>query len=170
MPTSNIHEFWKKMLSFLVELYAMETGGRMSGLGNWTIAREDLDRGFEPDECFYIQNIDIAVKRKHRLDLATDPPPDLAIEIEVSRSVLPRLPVMDAFKVPEVWRFDGDALTCLVLQPNGTYQPAATSVAFPALPLAELVRFVKSAEGTDQISVARQFRDWVQAGMPAGGN
>ena len=170
MPTSSIHEWWKTILAMLVERYAEETGGRMCGLGNWTISKEDLDRGFMPDECYYIQNVDAILKRNGHLDLATDPPPDLAIEIEVSRSVLPRLPVMAAFKVPEVWRFDGDALTCLVLQANGTYQPAATSVAFPALPLAELVRFVKLCATTDQISVARQFRDWVRAGMPAGGN
>lgn len=170
MPTSSIHEWWKTILAMLVEQYAIETGGRMSGLGNWTIAKEDLDRGFMPDECYYIQNVDAILKRKGHLDLKTDPPPDLAIEIEVSRSVLPRLPVMAAFQVPEVWRFDGDALTCLVLQPSGTYQTAANSRAFPDLPLAELVRFVKSAEGTDQMTLARQFRDWVTAGMPAGGN
>ncbi|WP_293091791.1 Uma2 family endonuclease [Moorena sp. SIOASIH] len=39
--------------------------------------------GVEPDACFYIQNYQ-AILGKRRLDLSQDPPPDLALEIDLT--------------------------------------------------------------------------------------
>ena len=165
MTTSFRHERWKKVLAALLERFATDTGRRFVGAGNMSVARQDLDRGFLPDECYYVQSVD-RVADRDELDLTRDPPPDLMIEVEATRTVIPRLPVIAAFRIPEVWRYDGQTLTVLHLRPDGEYAPAATSLAFPELPVAELARFLALAGTTDQGNLTRQFADWVRATFP----
>ena len=91
------------------------------------------------------------------------------VEIEVSRTVLDRLPIYAAFKVPEVWRYNGTRITVLLLQPDGSYRESPVSRALPALPFAELPRFLALA---DDISlsfaeIGRRFRAWIRALPPA---
>ncbi|MEH2425507.1 MAG: Uma2 family endonuclease [Nostoc sp.] len=56
--------------------------------------------GIEPDYCFYIENWRAVVGKK-RIDWQSDPPPDLAIEIDVISytDINDYLP----YRVPEVW-------------------------------------------------------------------
>jgi len=165
VTTTNVHEFWKKLLAALLEAYASETRKSIVPGGSMTVEREDLDRGFEPDESYHIQSAP-RVFPVRRLDFTRDPPPDLTIEIEFTRSAIGRLGVYAAFGVPEVWRYDGTALTFLHLQPDGTYQPRDTSLAFPELTAGDLVRFVRLADTHDYLSILRQFRDWVRQTLP----
>src|SRR5439155_22415191 len=101
----------------LIEAWIAETGSEYVPSGQLTHKRKDLERGFEPDECYYIQNWR-KVAGLREIDFSTDPPPDLTIEVEASRSLLGRLPILAAFQIPEVWRYDGEHLTVLLLQPN----------------------------------------------------
>ena len=162
MTTSGLHESLKKVMALLIESWIDETGGKCTPRGSLTIRREDLDRGFEPDECYYIQNWS-RVFGRHEIDFSIDTPPDLVIEIEVSRSAVDRLPIMAAFKVPEVWRYDGERLIALLLQSNATYAESPTSRALPALSLTELVRFLQMSTTTDYLAIGRQFRAWVRS-------
>lgn len=169
MTVGNRHERLKSVLAQLVRVYLEETGGRYSGSGAVTVSRADQARGVEPDESFYIRNVDRVVGTRE-LDFSTDPPPDLVIEIEVSRSVDVRLPVMAAFRVPEVWRCDGTRLTVLVLRPDGAYAESDRSSAVPGFPLGEVGRYLALAETTDEGTVSREFRAWVRAHLPAAPN
>ncbi|HYH65321.1 MAG TPA: Uma2 family endonuclease, partial [Urbifossiella sp.] len=90
MPTSNLHERLKKILALLIEGWLDETGGRYLSSGGLTIRRPDRQRGFEPDECYYVQNW-AKVKGLGEIDF-TSHPPDLTVEVEVSRTAAPRLP------------------------------------------------------------------------------
>ncbi|MDZ7961397.1 MAG: Uma2 family endonuclease [Aulosira sp. DedQUE10] len=56
--------------------------------------------GIEPDYCFYIENWQ-QVQGKSRIDWQNDPPPDLAIEVDVTSytDINDYIP----YKVPEVW-------------------------------------------------------------------
>ena len=56
----------------------------MKTMGSTTLNREDLDRGAEPDNCYYIQNQPLVAGR--RVNLATDPPPDLIVEVDITRT------------------------------------------------------------------------------------
>ncbi len=69
-----------------------------------TLRREDLDRGVEPDNCYWLGANADRMLGKLVLDLSTDPPPDLIIEVKVASSVLPRLPIFAGLGVPEIWR------------------------------------------------------------------
>ncbi len=67
-----------------------------------------------------------------------------------------------AFRVPEVWRFDGQALHVHRLQEDGGYEQSAESPSFPFLRLAEFSRFMLTAPGTDETALIRSFRAWVR--------
>src|ERR1700686_2019918 len=77
------HELIKTILGRLVEAHADEMDIQIEGFGSPTFDREDLQKGLEPDECYYVQNAS-AVKGRQEFDFSVDPPPDLAIEIDIS--------------------------------------------------------------------------------------
>jgi Uma2 family endonuclease len=94
--------------------------------------------------------------------LPKDPPPDLAIEIDITSRSIPRLPIYAALGVPEIWRYDGNRVQCLHLLKDGQYHEAEKSLSFAMLRPADLLRFVRQAEATDQTTVAKSFRKWVR--------
>jgi Uma2 family endonuclease len=162
MSPSGKHGQSSCLLGRLVEILTEELEIPVDDRGMTTFRREDRERGLEPDECYYIRNEPL-VRGKDEIDLMVDPPPDLAIEVEVSRSSLKKLDVYAALGFPEVWRFDGTAIHVHVLQPDGQYAIRETSANFPFLPMAELARFLQLAPTMDKTSWARSFRDWVRA-------
>ncbi len=97
------------------------------------------------------------------LDLAVDPPPDLAIEVDVTRSVMDRLGVYAALRVPEVWRFDGQAVEAYTLATDGRYERIANSAALPFLPLDELGPLVQGAAANgDDAAWFREVQTWLR--------
>ena len=168
MVTGNTHERLKKIVALLVEAWMEETGIEYLPSGEMTHHRDDAEVGFQPDECYYVQNW-AKVAGLRDIDFAKDPPPDLAVEIEVSRTLLSRLPIYAAFKIPEAWRYNGKKLTVLLLQPDGTYQESPTSRAIPTFPFAEVPRFLALAAdiSTSFTAIGRQFRAWVRSLPPA---
>lgn len=161
MTTSRKHErgghIWGRLVCALTEELSidMESGGGM------TFQREDLERGFEPDECYWIEH-ELQMRHKDSYDSKTDPPPDLALEIEVSRSALDRMAIYAAFRVPEVWRWDGKTIHVHVLDAAGQYAESTKSRAFPFLPVNELARFVNMRNQLGTTALVRAFREWVR--------
>ena len=125
-----IHDDDGRFLGYLIFVLTEELGLCLRAGGSTTLKRRLKQRGIEPDECFWIVNAARMAGRR-RLDLRTDPPPDLAIEVDVTNSSLDRMSIYAALHVPEVWRLEGDTLTFHVLDADGTYQSAAVSRAFP---------------------------------------
>jgi len=138
---SREHEQLAIFLSFMVRAWTLERGLPLSSGGSMTFSRRDLDRGLESDGCFWIAN-EPAVRGLNRINLRRDPPPDLVIEVELTRSAVRRMTIYAALKFPEVWRLRRTGLTFNLLQPNGTYAPAAVSQALPPLTPADLMRFL----------------------------
>src|SRR5262249_29254374 len=109
MTLSLEHERAKKLLARLVEALTEEFNVPAECGGSTTCRREDLERGLEPDECYWNEH-QAQMRGKPNFDPETDPPPDLAIEVEITRSVLNRLGIYAALGVPEVWRYDGQTI------------------------------------------------------------
>jgi Uma2 family endonuclease len=136
--------------------------------GSVTLRRRKKQRGLEPDNCYWIANA-VRLVGKSILDLRVDPPPDLAIEVDVTSRSLDRMSIYAALGVPEVWRLSTAGLTFNVLQ-GGAYQVQANSLAFPRLTAANLVPFLTQSSQTDDTTLARQFRDWMRRVLvPAAG-
>ena len=161
MAKSSLHEILKSILGTLLRALCEELRRPYVGGGETTLQKEDIDRGIEPDNCFWLANAQRVVG-KLQIDFDRDPPPDLFLEVEVSRTVLNRLDVLAALGVPEVWRFDGQKLQAGVLQENGTYSWSDHSPTFPELSLDELVRFVEQVKTSDHMTITLAFRAWAQ--------
>ncbi|HET6251559.1 MAG TPA: Uma2 family endonuclease [Tepidisphaeraceae bacterium] len=153
------HEDEKKVIARLVEELTIEAALPNRGFGSATFRREDRQSGLEPDECFYIQN-ESRVRGMKRFDPKKYPPPDLAIEIDVTRRSVPKEPVYARLGVPEIWRFDGRQLSILLLADDGTYRQSEKSLIFPFLPLDSFVTFAHRMLVEEPNGVIREFRKW----------
>ena len=131
MTTSNRHELLKTQLGMLLEFAFVEFDIDFLPGGSTTFKKKLKNKGFEPNECYWV-----GTWRQAR-DAEQDdqiPPPDLAIEVEVSVSVLDRIAIYAAFGVPELWRVSKDGVVSVWLLKNGTYQASSSSLSLPDYP------------------------------------
>jgi Uma2 family endonuclease len=166
MTISREHEQIKALLASLLIMLALEMGMDMDFGGSLTLQLKQLERGLEPDECFWIEH-EAQMRERDEYDPEVDPPPDLAIEVEISRGLLNRREIYERLRVPELWRYDGESLRYLLLGPNG-YTEGSTSRSFPFLPAVELARFLALRNTLSKTAIVREFRTWVLAQIASG--
>ncbi|MEO6810688.1 MAG: Uma2 family endonuclease [Isosphaeraceae bacterium] len=154
------HEQAAQLLGLFVPRLAEELEVPYEPLGMTTWRKPDAEKGLEPDQCYYIQN-QAVVRTRDVLNLEVDPPPDLAIEVDITRSSLNRMGIYAELGVPEVWRYDGRTLTMSRLQ-GGQYQPSDESQSFPGLQPLDVERFIDLGRTMDKLRWTRQLRDWVR--------
>ncbi|MBI3822033.1 MAG: Uma2 family endonuclease [Planctomycetes bacterium] len=162
MTLSLEHESYGSFLGDMIRVLTLELDIPIRSGGSTTFRRILKKKGLEADECYWIQNENL-MRGKKSFDIETDPPPDLAMEIEITESALPRMKIYAAFKVPEVWRFDGRRLRVFILGANGKYKESAKSRAFPHVPIREIERFLRASATTDETTLLRAFTTWVRA-------
>ena len=133
----------------------------MMPMGSTTWNREDLDKGLEADESFYLGDL-ARIADPDNVDLAIDPPPDLAIEIEITRSILNRIGIYGALGVPELWRFNGITLRVLLRQDDGPYLQSSASAAFPDVPMDAIAQFAAREGIRDENAYLDEFTAWVR--------
>jgi len=161
------HESPADLLGRFVVVLTEELGLPLKAAGSTTLRRKRRKRGLEPDRAWWIASEPV-MRGKQQLDLRSDPPPDLAVEIDVASSSLDRLSIYAALGVPEVWRLDAHGLTFRVLQADGSCAEAASSRSFPGLTPADLAGFLALARQREENDVVRQFRAWVVQQRTAG--
>src|SRR5438445_2046967 len=103
MTLSYEHESLGYLSARLIDALTEELSLPVKGGGSTTFRHRKLRRGLEPDACWWITNEPL-IRGKHRIDLQADPPPDLALEVDITRSSLNRLKIYAALRIPEVWR------------------------------------------------------------------
>lgn len=160
MVLSAKHEAVKHVLALLVEVLAEELNIDVYGLGSTTFRRADLERGFEPDACFYIQRESL-VRGKDEIDLTVDPPPDLVIEIDIPSPSLNKFPVFAVLGIPEVWRYDGTRVCCFGLE-GDEYIERTESVALPKITSAALTEFIEQDKHLKRTVWLRRVREWAR--------
>ncbi|MDF2758678.1 MAG: hypothetical protein K0S99_1310 [Thermomicrobiales bacterium] len=148
------HEKDALTIARIVDIIAAIIGVPILSAGGTTYRRNDLERGFEPDASFYIQN-EAQVRDRSGIDLSADPPTDVVLEMEMSRSALDKLPLFASMGIPEVWRCDGQRVTIFILEQD-RYRESSNSLALPVLTSDILTRFL--AESRTALSP-----DWFQA-------
>ncbi len=162
MTISPLHERLKHLFALFLTAVELETGIRAFGVGSTTFRRRDAQRGLEPDECYYLQSAS-RVRDMTAIDLAVDPPPDLAIEIDVTRSALDRLGIYAALGIPELWRFDGQLVEGHVLGADQRYERVPNSAALPFLLLEEVgPLLVRAAAHTSDAELLREAQIWLR--------
>lgn len=153
------HEVNKVLVGDLVKVLLEELNRDFWSLGSTTFKNKLMQQGIEPDDCFYIQN-ESAIRGKDRIDLTSDPVPDLAIEIEVtSRS---NLSIYAKLGVTELWRFDNGKLKIDCLQ-NGVYLSSDTSLIFPNIPVTTIIpEYIAKAKKNGRNKTMKEFRKYIE--------
>jgi len=158
MPSPE-HEFNKEILGDLIKALLEELDMEFCSLGSTTF-KKSFSTGIEPDQCFYIQN-EAAIRGKKRIDLSIDPPPDLAIEIDVTSRTHPS--IYETLGVPELWRFERGNLQINLLR-LGKYEEVQQSLIFPISNLNQVIPcFLQEIGMRGRNNTLRAFRQWVRA-------
>jgi Uma2 family endonuclease len=156
-----VHENYNRQIERAIVVVAEEVEQNYNLFGSMTIKRPDLAAGKEPDSCYYFAN-EPAVRGKTKLDFTQDPPPDLAVEIDITSSSLNQLALYATLGVGEVWRYDGAELIFYQLQ-SGKYVVVDRSPTFPMLAPARVLEFLAECQTEGINQAVKNLRKWVQA-------
>ncbi len=149
------HERSKIIIADLVKILLNELDIAYEPYGSTTFKNRSMAQGIEPDDCFYIQNAARMVG-KTKIDLEIDPPPDLAIEVDLTSKT--QLSVYQGLQVPELWRWENNQLRIDVWQ-NGEYMRSPISPTFPDIPIIEIIPKYLGLANTKGTSLAlKAFR------------
>jgi len=162
MSPSAEHEGIATLLGNLITIWAVERNTPIRSCRTMTIRRSLLGRGFEPDNCYYVQH-EPQMWDKKRINFKLDPPPDLAIEVEVTRKLLNKTEIYAAFRVPELWCWTGNALKVLGLSSGAQYVARETGLCFPTFPLAKAQEIVRQLGTAHETDLVLSFRDLVRS-------
>ena len=161
MTLSPEHEGYSRLFTHFIQILTEVTETDFIALGSTTLRDHLVESGVEADDCYYIGEFaDVAEKK--RLDLSQDPPPDLAVEIDITNRSLSKLPIYALLRVQEVWRFDGNQMHFYLLT-GSQYIEQEQSNRFPFLPSVALKPFLEQGRTRGINAMRRAFRDWVQA-------
>lgn len=166
MTISPKHGRCSRLLGRLAVTLAEETGRPVSSFGDMTCDRPDLEKGVEPDECFYIDSEPL-VRGKDELDFTVDPPPDLGIEVDITSSSRIRMGIYASLAIPEIWRYADERVAILCLQPDGSYAELDHSGVFSFVTSQDLTRFVAMRLELDESSLIGAFRVWISEHQPS---
>jgi Uma2 family endonuclease len=154
------HENPKSNFGNFIIALAEELDIEIRSAGSTTLKRKLAKRGIEPDACYYIQK-EAAIRGKETLDLETDPPPDLAIEIDITSSSVNKFNIYSALGITELWKYNGQDLKFYQLL-EGQYLECEYSIAFAMVSVHDISRFIQQSKSMGEITLLKSFRAWVR--------
>jgi Uma2 family endonuclease len=161
MSPSAAHEWFHRLVGRVIEAYTLERLIPIRSGGSTTMKAQLKERGLEPDECYYVSREPL-VRGREKIDLNRDPAPDLAIEVEISRSAVNKLAIYADLGVREVWFYDGDAIRMEVMQPDGKFAPQLESSELPGLTVDIVEAFLARRSDSDETTWVRSIHDWAR--------
>jgi Uma2 family endonuclease len=163
MTTSPKHERIKMLLGWLVLELVKAAGQPFDSIGSATLMNDNVRKGTEPDDCYYLQNASRVIGKD--IDLNIDPPPDLAIEVDLSSPSLKKFPIYAALGVPELWRHKRGRVKFYQLE-IGDYEEISQSIAFPFLSADVITEHVQIGLEQGPMPMLRSFSDWIRSNQP----
>lgn len=163
------HERCHKLIESLLLVLVDELDIPLVTYKTPTLKRSDLQVGTEPDTAYYIQQAD-QMQGKPRIDLETDPPPDLILEVELSRSSFNKFAIYAALGIPEVWRYiskPGETFLkgnlFIHYLEGDRYIEEDYGLAFPFLSAGRILQFIDQSDALGLASALMDLRHWVQS-------
>lgn len=153
------HERPSRILQDIVSTICLETETDFINAGSTTFRQRAKAKGVEPDTCFYIQN-ETKIRGKSEIDLKTQPPPDLVIEVDVTSPSLNKMPIYAALGVPEVWLYEGDKVTFHKLF-GGVYKEVSISLALPLIDSETVTMFLMKGTTESSSKWFKEVRKWI---------
>ena len=161
MSISYTHEKISRFVSALLRILAMELKFDLEESGSTTLTLDPRETSAEPDTAFYIHHAQQMIGRD-QIDLQTDPPPDLVLEVDITNPTHSKEKVYARLGAPELWRCDGASFSIRLLREE-RYQASLYSAAFPFLKATVLTEFLATSETKGQTQTLNDFADWVRA-------
>ena len=155
------HERYKSLLHDLVLILSDELDQEILSYGSTTLKLKSRRKGAEGDDSFYIRHAGNIGEKDH-IDLTSDPPPDLVVEIDLTHESASKFVIYAELGVPEIWRYDGSRWQIWQLA-GREYEPVSFSLAFPFLAAEQLAEFVANCDTQGPKEARRFFRAWVRA-------
>ncbi len=156
MAPSRRHARIAEILGRLVFVWTEDSQIACLSGGSTTMKSRLLERGLEPDKCFYIQN-EAAVRDRDQYDADIDPPPDLVIEVDFTSMSTTRMALYAEFHVPEIWRWVENRLEVYRLI-DAAYVHVKDSVSLTEFPLELVLQILELRFDIDETSLVRRFR------------
>lgn len=160
MTLSAKHEYYERFLEKMLGFVSVRLGINMRSFGSATMRKKKKHKGNEPDLCFYVQTAG-AIGNRMDLDFENDPPPDVAVEIDIHHDSKRKFSIYAGLEVPELWRFHGDVLTIYLLDED-TYWEVEVSRALPMLTSEILTRFLMQLRDDGDFKTLIAFDEWLQ--------
>jgi len=154
------HENPKSNFGNFIIALAEELDIEVISAGSTTLKRKLFAKGIEPDSCYYIQN-EAAMRGRETLNLEIDPPPDLAVEIDITSTSVNKFNIYAALGVAELWKYDGEVLKFYQLVEN-QYIEIKFSMTFPLVSVGDMNRFIQQSKTMGEIALLKSFRTWVR--------
>ncbi len=154
------HEYFKETIGNAVKDMAETLDLNYESYGSTTWQQQAKRAGLEPDHCFYFQN-EARIRGKLQFDLNQDPPPDLALEIDITSHSLDRFPIYARLGVPEIWCYDTGWLKIYQLQ-HDHYVEVQQSAIFPQLEIGALPQLIAAHRSAGRLALRRSVRAWVK--------
>lgn len=156
------HEYYKENIGTAIQDIAEVLERDYESLGSTTWRKQAKMAGLEPDNCFYFQN-EPKIRGKLDYDLNQDPPPDLALEIDLTSKSLDRFPIYARLGIPELWCYEDGQLKIYLLQADETYETSADSLVFPDLPVQEIPEVINQYRLQGRRKIRQKIREWAMS-------
>jgi Uma2 family endonuclease len=166
MVPSHPHEVVADFLGLMVDILSEDLEIPCEAGGSTTHRRVDLEKGVEPDRCFWLGDKAASMLGRRELDLTIDPAPSLVIEVNYTSSSVDRMRIYAALGVEEVWRWYDACLEFYKLE-NGEYTRTEIGTNFPMLTVAEAVRFLDDSRTMGRVPWMKAFRRYVRDELTA---
>lgn len=153
------HEWLNRLLADIITALAFGRHLPIEQAGSTTFRREDVKRGFEADSCFYFGDQAIALRGREQIDLHTDPPPALVVEIDLTHPSLDKFPIYAVLGVTEVWRYDGQRVWFYQLGPQG-YTSMDASTVLDGVTTQDIASWIERGRQTDRQALFDEVRAW----------
>jgi Uma2 family endonuclease len=155
------HGQYADFLNDLVRAYADDQDMELEKRGTATWRRKALQKGAEADACYYVQNAERIIGQR-TIDLESDPPPDIVVEIDITRNSLLKFPIYVALCVPEIWTYDGKTVQFYALG-GDQYAQISESRFFPGLTGQMLAEAIEDSKTRGQKTALDTFRKRIQS-------
>lgn len=154
MP-GQLHEIINRLLSKIIFALAEGFGQEIVDMGSTTWNRSDLDKGIEPDSCFFIQHADQVQGLNPEIPAGLAP--DLAIEVDIASTSDKKLSIYQRLGVPEVWVYRQGKISLWDLR-EAQMRQVENTLAFPTISAAQLQSWIALRETGTDLTVIRAVR------------
>lgn len=164
MSLSAEHEKYVRFMEKMITAISLRLHVVILSFGSATMKKQRAEKGNEPDACFYVQSA-ASIGNRIRLNFAIDPPPDIAVEVDVHHDSDDKFSIHAALGVGELWLFDRTKLTIHLLQ-DGQYVETNASRALPMLSSRVLTDFLLRLPREGEFQTLMAFDEWLQTLRP----